>query len=277
MHNKEVIVTGATGFVGQYVIPILLERNFNVIAIARDKKKARNFDWLSSVSFFSIDIHKDSYQLDVKENTGLIHLAWQGLPNYKSLFHFEENYPKNYLFIKDLIYRGVKNILVSGTCLEYGLQCGELDVSTISQPNNSYAFSKDCLRKSLFYLKSDIPFYLKWARIFYVYGEGQAETSLISSLDYAIDRGDEFFKMSGGEQLRDYLHISLAAKKLVDIFDSEKEGIFNVCSGTAVSVRRMVEERIKERNSNIQLKLGAFPYADYEPMAFWGKSFNPVK
>ena len=41
MHNKEVIVTGATGFVGQYVIPVLLERNFNVIAIARDKKKAK--------------------------------------------------------------------------------------------------------------------------------------------------------------------------------------------------------------------------------------------
>ena len=33
----------------------------------------------------------------------LIHLAWQGLPNYKDFFHHEENLPYNYFFIKNII------------------------------------------------------------------------------------------------------------------------------------------------------------------------------
>jgi len=30
----------------------------------------------------------------------LVHLAWDGLPNYKSLHHFETELPKHYRFLK---------------------------------------------------------------------------------------------------------------------------------------------------------------------------------
>ena len=252
---KQVIVTGATGFIGQHIIPLLLEKNIEVIAIARDENKARFFDWYSSVSFVSLDIHNDKIDFKLNKGVALIHLAWQGLPNYKSLFHFEENLPKNYEFIKSLIYKGVNNILVTGTCFEYGFQYGPIPANTITQPANPYAFSKDILRQYLTYLKVEIPFNLKWARLFYMYGRGQNSLSIIASLDRAIDRGDPIFDMSGGEQLRDYLPVETVAEKLVEIFESKKEGNFNVCSGSPISVRRLVEQRIKERKSNIKINL----------------------
>ena len=71
-------------------------------------------------------------------------------------------------------------------------------------------------------------------------------------------------------QLRDYLPIEDVVQQLFDLFVSARGGTFNVCSGNAVSVRRLAEERIRERSSPIQLNIGYFPYYDHEPMAFWG-------
>ena len=90
-------------------------------------------------------------------------------------------------------------------------------------------------------------------------------------LDAAIDQGAAIFNMSGGEQLRDYIAIEEAARLLVLILECPKlTGIINCCSGTPISVRRLVENRIAERKASIELNLGYYPYPDYEPMAFWG-------
>ena len=36
-------------------------------------------------------------------------------------------------------------------------------------------------------------------------------------------------------------------------------------------VRRLAEERVAELGAKIELALGAYPYTDYEAMAFWGE------
>ena len=41
-------------------------------------------------------------------------------------------------------------------------------------------------------------------------------------------------------------------------------------SGEPISVRSLVERRLAEREGDVQLNLGYYPYPDYEPMAFWG-------
>jgi len=44
----------------------------------------------------------------------------------------------------------------------------------------------------------------------------------------------------------------------------------NICSGKPISVRQLVEKNILEAKAKIKLNLGYYPYANYEPMAFWG-------
>lgn len=201
----------------------------------------------------------------------LIHLAWGGLPNYKSLHHFEEELPAQYRFLRGLVESGLKNLVVAGTCFEYGMQFGRLDENLETRANNPYGFSKDVLRCQLQYLQKVKAFNLTWARLFYLYGEGQAESSLLSQLKSAVNRGDETFNMSGGEQLRDYLPVSEVAKYLVSLaMTTQDNGILNICSGNPISVRRLVEGWIKDHGWSIELNLGYYPYPDYEPMAFWG-------
>lgn len=265
-----VIVTGATGFVGQHVIPLLLQNNFDVVATSRDVAKAKTFSWFNDVQFISYDFHKDENKINVKEGDGLIHLAWQGLPNYNSLFHFEENLSCSYRFIKNLISNGVGHVLVPGTCFEYGWQSGPISSKTRTSPVNSYAVAKDFLRQQLELLTKEHQYVLQWARLFYMYGKGQNSNSLISQLDIAIKNDLPEFNMSGGEQLRDYLSVVEVAQQIFDLYNSKKAGTYNICSGKPISVRRFVEEYVAKNNSNIKLNLGYYPYSDYEPMAFWG-------
>src|SRR3546814_1454030 len=103
----------------------------------------------------------------------LIHLAWPGLPNYQRLFHIEENLPADYRFISTLVRQGLKHVLVTGTCFEYGLQSGALAEDRLTRPANPYGLAKDTLHKFLRSLQQPIPFGYKWARLFYMHGPGQ--------------------------------------------------------------------------------------------------------
>ena len=140
-----------------------------------------------------------------------------------------------------------------------------------TKPANPYGFAKDTLRRKLEYLKAKNPFSLVWARLFYMYGEGQAANSLRPQLERAIASGDAVFNMSGGEQLRDYLSVTAIADCLARLAIGDADpGLINICAGKPVSVRALVEGWITERSASIVLNRGHYPYPDYEPMAFWG-------
>jgi nucleoside-diphosphate-sugar epimerase len=269
----KVLVTGATGFVGRHLVPRLLERGHDVTAVARDETKARSYDWFSNVRFVVCDLHLplDNPSRLFGHQDAAIHLAWPGLPNYGSLFHFEKNLPAAYLFLKSLIEAGVEHLLVTGTCFEYGVQNGALAETTPTAPSNPYGVAKDTLRKFLELLQRERGFILQWARLFYMHGPGQPSASLLAQLDRAIDNGDTVFNMSGGEQLRDYLPIQTVARRLVSLLEHPQcAGCINICSGTPTSVRNLVERHMAQRGATIELNVGHFPYSDYEPMAFWG-------
>lgn len=270
----KVAVTGATGFVGRHVLHELSKRNVQTIAISRFSSVEDDLAILDNTQWVCLDMsqpvdecYKKLYKPDM-----LIHLAWEGLPNYQSLHHFEKELPTQYRFISTLVREGLKNLIVVGTCFEYGMQWGPLSADMETKPTNPYGFAKDALRKQLQYLKLTSPFNFTWARLFYIYGEGQTETSLFPALKKAVSLDHKVFEMSGGEQLRDYLPVQEVARRLVDMaLDCKDRGVVNICSGVPVSVRKLVESWIIENRWNIDLRLGKFPYPEHEPMSFWGR------
>jgi nucleoside-diphosphate-sugar epimerase len=266
-----VAITGASGFIGQHVLSELESQSVECMALIRPNKTEKFKNYGHKVVQF--DIHNapaNAFELMGKPDV-LIHLAWANVPQCESLNHFENELPAQYTFLKMLIKSGLKNLVVAGTCLEYGMQAGSLKESLFPRPTSPYGFAKNALRCQLEYLQATSSFNLTWARLFYLFGEGQSENSLLPQIKCAIHRGDEIFNMSGGEQLRDYLPVSIVAKHLVSLaMTGENIGVVNVCSGNPISIRKLVDGWIKENQWSIKLNLGYYPYRDYEPMEFWG-------
>lgn len=268
----KVLVTGATGFVGRHLVAALLALGCTVRAVARDAEKAAGMPWINDVDFVSADIH--AADLDVVALTegidALAHLAWPGLPNYRALFHFEHNLMADYGFIKRVVEAGVKQVLVTGTCFEYGMQSGPLSEWVEPRPSNPYGLAKHSLQLFLRELQQQTPFTLQWARLFYLHGAGQNPNSLLAALDRAIDAGEASFDMSAGEQLRDFLAIETAAAYLAAILRRRDfDGVVNCASGQPIAVRTLVEQRLRERGAALDLNLGHYPYPAHEPLAFW--------
>lgn len=270
----KVLVTGATGFIGKYVVEELLKNSDDyIIATGLEQKKEYNNERVEYISFDFNDLsskHSNLYNLFNKPDK-LIHLAWQGLPNYNQFFHIETNAFLHILFVKNLIENGLKDITITGTCFEYGMKNGCLDENTPTDPKNCYAIAKDFLRKSIEQLQREKQFDLKWIRLFYLYGDGQSPNSILSQLEKTIKNKETVFNMSGGEQLRDYMSVEKVAQNIVKIAQQNKiTGIINCSSGKPISIRSLVEEYIRSKKLTMTLNLGYYPYPDYEPMAFWG-------
>ncbi|MDD2714571.1 MAG: NAD-dependent epimerase/dehydratase family protein [Candidatus Wallbacteria bacterium] len=271
---KKILVTGAAGFMGNHLITELLRLGHVVVATDCDQARAAKSDWWGWVRYIQYQIVGED-ERDLFRYFGnpdlVIHLAWQGLPNYKELFHFERNLPQSYFFLKNLVEHGLENVTALGTCLEYGMQEGCLSEKMDVRPVLPYALAKDTLRRFLEEFAVKKPFALKWLRPFYLHGKGQSEKSLFSQLDLALSKGEKSFPMSGGEQVRDYLPVELAVCYIARVALQELEsGIFNICSGKPVTVRQMVLDYLSRTGKSIELDLGVYPYPDYEPLKFWG-------
>jgi dTDP-6-deoxy-L-talose 4-dehydrogenase (NAD+) len=272
---KKILVTGATGFIGQYIILELLKNNVEIIASSANPEKAKTCAWYSKVKYIPFNFKdfnpRKNYFSFFQQPDILIHLAWEGLPQYTQAFHTEINLPRHSALLTNLIEHGLKNITVTGTCFEYGKTEGKLDESMPAHPINAYALAKNTLRITLEVLLDNIYFHLKWVRLFYMYGRGQNPNSLLSQLDVALENGETAFNMSGGEQERDYLPVETVAAYLVKIALQDKvEGIINCCSGNPVRVKDIVEKYLKEKQCQIKLNLGYYPYNPNEAMRFWG-------
>lgn len=267
----KIIMTGASGFVGSHVLPLLLKQNVEVIAVARDLSSLDQYRDVCSLVEFDFNTSGNNYS-SLEGADMLIHLAWDKISDFMSPCHYESQLSAHYEFIKTLLLSGVGSICVSGTCYEYGKLIGIMNEKMVTNPVTSYGLAKDCLRRQLEFLQNNgFTFDLTWMRLFYMHGQGQPDNTLYSQLKAAVNRGDHTFKMSGGEQLLDYLPVKEVAQKIVDLsLKNQNIGVVNVCNGKPISVRRLVEHWVKEEGWDIELELGYYPYREAETMAFWG-------
>ncbi len=266
----KVAVTGATGFIGRHVVAELTQRSVKIVAVVRDPAKIPA-EWKCNIHTMDISEAGEGTLTSLGSPDTVIHLAWGGLPNYNSMHHIETELPCQYRFLSQLVKEGLRTLVVTGTCFEYGMQYGPLKENFEVHPSTPYGYAKNALRTQLEYLRKEHPFKFTWGRLFYLYGEGQPPNTIYSQLREAGRQGKQFFDMSGGEQLRDYLPIEEAASLLVDFALKETDaGVLNIASGRPISIRSLVERWIRENEWKMKPNLGCYPYPTYEPMAFWG-------
>ncbi|WP_298674235.1 NAD(P)-dependent oxidoreductase [uncultured Sphingomonas sp.] len=263
----KLLITGASGFIGRHVLARLEHCADVDVTVLSRREMATPPDVTTIVSDLSRDCPDWS---DLGRPDIVLDLAWGGLPNYLSSHHFDEAH-RHLVFLRKIAGQGLARIVCAGSCYEYGMQQGCLTEDMITAPSNPYGLAKDVLRKQLEFDHGSAE--LIWARFFYLYGEGQAPSSLYSQVTAAIAREDSVFPMSHGEQIRDFLPVEQAVDYLIRLtLSNVAHGIYNISSGNPVSIRRLVESWFAQSGHSIALDLGHYPYPDWEPLAFWGST-----
>ena len=131
---------------------------------------------------------------------------------------------------------GVKRVVVTGTCWEYGRTTGAVSEDREPRDIGLFAATKHALLSVLESVARVARFDYRWARVFFVYGPGQRPTSLIPHL-HAAHAGGRLPDIREPSAVQDFVHVDDVASALVALATSDApSGVFNVGSGTPTSV-----------------------------------------
>jgi dTDP-6-deoxy-L-talose 4-dehydrogenase (NAD+) len=272
--KNNIVVTGASGFVGGHLIKEL-KKKCNLI-LTYNKKKIKDD---KNYRVIKLDLNKKDYSkiIKLKKINTLIHLAWDNLNNFQSNIHIKKNLDKNKNFIKTMIDIGCENIIITGTCYEYGLQEGRLTEKLNSKPIVNYAIAKNKLRKYLEELKKKNKFKLSWLRIFFIYGLNKRRDTLTNLLIKSKKNKKKIY--INNVIKRDYLGVEKVAKIIAKISLKNKDyGIVNICSGKAIDMKNFVSKVKNKYKINPSVSFVATPQRSYEPENFYGcnKKLNKI-
>ena len=266
--NKRILVTGANGYLGRYVVKYLLDAGCEVLAA--DIR-------FEGVDERAIQIHEPifSKEAGLYEKMGkpdaCIHMAWRDGFRHNAPTHMQD-LSSHYDFVRNMLEGGLKQIAVMGSMHEIGYWEGVVDENTPTNPMSLYGVAKDALRRSLFLLEKEYQdVMIQWIRGYYITGEDQLNNSIFAKLMQAEQEGKEKFPFTSGKNKYDFIDIKdMAADIACVAMQNQVGGIINCCSGTPISLAEKVEVFIKEHNYKIQLEYGAFPDRPYDSPAIWG-------
>ncbi len=252
---------GSGGFIGSAIKRLNIDNNL----VFWSSNKANYNDYY-------FDLYERNSWVDMIKNKPkiVILLSWPGLPNYNSDHHLTKNLPNSIALLDNLIKAGIEKIVIAGTCYEYGCVDGSIKEKFPTNPQNLYSIAKDTLRRYSEIKCGINNVNFSWLRIFYVYGQGQNEKSLYPSLRRAIFSKSKVFKLTSGNQLRDFVPVDEIAKQLIALATNSKaSGIYNGGSGYPTSIKDFAEKVVFQSNSKIKLEFGKVPDRKDESQGFW--------
>ena len=247
----KIFATGATGFIGKYLLKQLA--GHEILCLSRSPTsslRTENVRWLvgdlQNCSILTAELER--FEPDVA-----IHLAWQGLPNY-SEETCEQNVQMSLRLMSVLVQTSVKRVVVAGSCFEYGSAGGALSESLKVDANNDFAKAKLRVLNEFNFSCSSANIELVWSRIFYSFGPGQRDSSLLPTVYRALVKRDEpIVKMPGAVQ--DFVFIDDVASALSKLAITKSvSGVFNIGSGTPISVAKVVNSIAKSCGSDFRIE-----------------------
>ena len=273
MKVNRIALTGASGMLGSAILRALA-RSDDVSALGLDlRQPSENFR--RDIECRLIDVtRRDDVESILQQfrPTALIHAAAIGmqhpLPDAATLREINVVLPA--ILAETIIpFQNCRFVHISSG-LAYKDQGRPLRENDSLETLHPYGASKIEAEKRLQMLAHDRPFPLAIMRPFSFTGEGDSGTLLFPSLlRSAVNR--QPFAMSGGDQVREYSSVDDIARGVIaaafESFDNRNSTrIFNLGSGDTRPLHKVVYSIIEELDLDVELRFGAKPRSEHEPM-----------
>jgi nucleoside-diphosphate-sugar epimerase len=244
MNKSTIWMSGSNGFVGKHLLDYLKKSKFLISTVSNTNIESDIFCDYSSKNEIKKAI----------DNNGcpdfFIHLGWGDVyePHHKS--HVTTSLINSQNLIDVLYESGVKKILSIGSSSEYFDTLGALNENVkISKFQNNYVQGKIQLSNYGFkqaHFKNKVFLHI---RLFYAYGSGQRDNSLINQLFKSYLTNSKL-NLTSCNHFRDYIHINDVIEGIIQILAVDRSEIINLGSGSVIMLKDFIKIFWKELNAN---------------------------
>ena len=265
----KILLTGATGFIGRYVVDRLIFKGIDFVTIGRKNpnlsREHINADLLSTNSFDQI--------VEEAQATHLIHLAWFAEHGKYWTSPLNNKWTESTVkLIEAFCNLKGQGVVVAGTCAEYDWSSGYCsEKSTLIKPQTLYGQAKDETRKLVFSICDQNNVCCAWGRIFFPYGKEEHPQRLIPSL-ISVFRGERPPFGVNSSQYRDLLYAHDVAEAFIFLLLSGKIGVFNISSGKPIQIIDVVYKIATILDKNPKTILDLATERPGEPILLVGKN-----
>jgi nucleoside-diphosphate-sugar epimerase len=280
MSGARVLLTGAAGHLGSHVAQALMAHGAHVIAAVRPGGDLSRLAHIRDrLDLLPLDLALTNtiraLERTLTPANLIVHLGAAGV-------HPLDNDPVqltrvNVHATQTLIDLAAawqcETFVYTGSCFEYP-EGTRIPESTPPAPRTPYAASKAAASALVLgAMRSGLRGVI--LRPFTVYGDGEAPHRVVSSTVKAC-LANQPFPLTGGEQTRDFIHVVDAAHAVLLACQEARAigGVYNICTGDEVSIRRLVETVIEITKSSAVPLFGALPYRENE---FFHLSGDPTR
>lgn len=234
-------VTGGSGFIGKWLVPLLVERGHELLVLTRSAEKTEEIrtDTAQYVESDLRDISRLRTAMKEFRVDALIHLGWEGLPDYS-----REKCMQNFEYSVDVFSLaaelGCSSILSTGSCWEYTSRKGQLSEESGLGASGFFPAVKNSLRflGEAIAREKGARFY--WLRLFFVYGPGQRSGSLITHIIESIEN-NRVPQIQAPDNRNDFIFVADAVRGIADVLERRPDPtVYNLGSGYSTSVEEIV-------------------------------------
>ncbi len=264
-----VLLTGASGFLGRYVLGSLQKKGISTAVVGRTMPAT-----VSKADFIQADLLAFPDYRSLLANSGathLLHLAWyvEHGKYWTSPLNLRWS-ESSVRLVEAFCESGGQKVVMAGTCAEYDWAHGfcKEDVTPL-RPTTLYGIAKDATRRLSIAVCAmyQIPF--AWGRIFLPYGVGEDSRRLIPSLVEVFQGKKPPFGVNASAY-RDFLHADDLAEGFIKLLPSEVSGAYNICSGQPVQICEAVRQIAQALKSDPQSILQLSTERPGEPLMLVG-------
>lgn len=236
-----VLLTGGSGFIGQYCLAQLHAKGYEVHAVSSLERTSSAAVCWHKASL--LDIAQTRALVQEVKPTHLMHLAWY--TKHGKYWSAPENLSwvqGSLSLMQAFSDAGGHRLVTAGTCAEYEWSQGiYVEDKTPLVPATLYGNYKHALQMMQHAWCKQTGLSGAWGRVFSLYGPAEHPERLVSSVIRALLRGKPA-TCGNGSLIRDYSHAEDVASAFVSLLESDLQGPVNIGSGVAVSLHDLVEK-----------------------------------